>query len=234
MSIICKRFAEGKMVALSLIGLRKMDDQYTFVYNEMQNGSEKVQKKAAQTLKNVASAANLPQLFDQLEKGDSKYITDLQAAANEVLSAMPVQEQFSTITSRMKKSDKPYAFFSSLANTGSNQALEMILKGYGEPGKSSQAAFAALLSIKTFDAVYPLLDIARTSTKTQDVSKAVDALISLISKSDKTGIVKANYLQELMLLAKTNKQKVTILNQLGTTNSFQALLFIDHSSSYQK
>jgi HEAT repeat protein len=218
---------EGKMVALSLIGLRKMDDQYTFVYNEMQNGSEKVQKKAAQTLKNVASAANLPQLFDQLEKGDSKYITDLQAAANEVLSAMPVQEQLATITNRMKKSEKPYAFFSSLANTGSNQALEMILKGYGEPGKSSQAAFAALLSIKTFDAIYPLLDIARTSTKTQDVSKAVDALISLISKSDKTGIVKANYLQELLLLAKTNKQKVTILNQLGTTNSFQALLFIE-------
>lgn len=218
---------DGKLVALELMGKRMMHAQYNVVYDQLSLGTPKVQQQAAQTLKYVATTANLPQLFEELEKGESKFSPELQAAANAVLSKLPVQEQLSLIADRMKKSEKPYVYYSSLANSGANQALESILAGYQQPGKSAEAAFKALVSIKTFDAVYPLLDIARAGKNTSDVSKAVDALISLISSSKKTGIVKANYLQELMLVAKTDKQKVAILNQLGGTTSFQALLFIE-------
>lgn len=218
---------DGKLVALELMGKRMMHAQYNVVYDQLSLGTPKVQQKAAQTLKYVATTANLPQLFEELEKGESKFSTELQAAANAVLSKLPVKEQLSLIADRMKKSEKPYVYYSSLANTGAKQALESILAGYQQPGKSAEAAFKALVSIKTFDAVYPLLDIARAGKNASDVSKAVDALISLISTSDKTGIVKANYLQEVMAFAKTDKQKVAILNQMGSTNSFQALLFIE-------
>lgn len=218
---------EGKQVALDLMGSRMMDNHYNLVYNQLSTGTEKVQQKAAQTLKFVATNANLPQLFDELEKGNNKHNAGLQAAANAVLSKMPVQQQLEIITGRMNKSAAPHAYYSSLANTGSKKALEMILDGYSKSGKSAEAAFNALLSIKTFDAVYPLLDIARSGKNALDVSKSVDALISLISKSDKTGIVKANYLQEVMSFATTNKQKTAILNQMGITGSFQALLFLE-------
>lgn len=218
---------DGKLVALELMGKRMMHAQYNVVYDQLSLGTPKVQQQAAQTLKYVATTANLPQLFEEIEKGETKFSPELQAAANTVLSKLPVQEQLSLIADRMKKSEKPYVYYSSLANSGANQALESILAGYQQPGKSAEAAFKALVSIKTFDAVYPLLDIARAGKNASDVSKAVDALISLISSSKKTGIVKANYLQEVMLVAKTDKQKVAILNQLGGTTSFQALLFIE-------
>lgn len=218
---------DGKLVALELMGKRMMHAQYNVVYDQLTLGTAKVQQKAAQALKYVATTANLPQLFEELEKGETKFSTEMQAAANAVLSKLPVQEQLSLIADRMKKSEKPYVYYSSLANTGAKQALASILAGYQQPGKSAEAAFKALVSIKTFDAVYPLLDIARAGKNASDVSKAVDALISLISTSDKTGIVKANYLQEVMAFATTDKQKVAILNQLGSTNSFQALLFVE-------
>lgn len=218
---------EGKQIALELMGKRMMHAQYNVVFSQLTLGSPNVQQKAAQTLKFVATPANLPQLFDELEKGDSKYIAGLQAAANAVLAKLPVSEQLKIITERMNKSTKPYAYYSSLANSGSKQALDIILDGYSKPGKNAEAAFNALVSIKTFDAVYPLLDIARAGKNKSDLSKATDALISLVSKSDKTGIVKANYLQEILTFASTNKQKIAILNQLATTNSFQALLCIE-------
>ncbi len=218
---------DGKLVALELMGKRMMNAQYNLIYDQLSLGTPKVQQKAAQTLKFVATTAHLPRLFDELEKGENKYSAELQAAANAVLSKLPVQQQLSVITGRMSKSATPSVYYGSLANSGSKKALDIILDGYRQSGKSTEAAFKALVSIKTFDAVYPLLDIARAGTNAQDVSKAVDALIALISTSDKTGIVKANYLQEVMAFAKTDRQKVAILNQLGATNSFQALLFIE-------
>lgn len=218
---------EGKIVALNLMGLRKMTDHYNLVYRELTVANEKVQKMAAKTLKNVATKQNLPELFDQIENGESKYLADIQAAVNAVLSKLSEDRQLAVIVERMKKSDTPYAYYNSLANTGSKTALDMIMVGYNKGGKYAEAAFNALLSIKTFDAVYPLLDITRMSKNNAEISKAVDALISLISKSDKTGIVKANYLQEVMSFTKSDKQRKSILNHLATSDSYQALLFIE-------
>ena len=218
---------EGKVVALNLMGLRKMTDQYKLVYGEMTTANEKVQKKSAQTLKNVSTRDNLPELFDQIEKGESKYQSDLQTAVNSVLSTLPEKEQLAVISERMNKYQKPYVYYGSLANTGTKAALDIIMKGYNQSGKSSEAAFNALLSLKSFDTLYHLLDIARRSKNDTEITKAVDAMIPLIANSDKIGIVKANYLQEVMTFAKNDKQKKTILNQLGTTDSYQALLFIE-------
>ena len=222
-----KSSEDGKIVALNLMGLRKMNAHYRLVYDQMSADSEKVQLKAAQTLKYVATTENLPELFDQLEKTDAHYLPELQAAVNSVLSTLLEEKQLTIISERMKNSEKGYVYYGSLANTGSKAALDIIMKGYAQSGKSAEAAFNALITWKTFDAIYPLLDIARNSKNANEISQSADALISLIAKSDKTGAVKSNYLREVMSFAKTDKQKEEILGQLGMTNTYQALLFVE-------
>lgn len=218
---------EGKLIVLDIMSLRKMTDQYKMVYGEMTSSNEKIQRKAAETLKNVSSLANLDELFDLLEKEESKYQPEIQDAVNVVVSKLPKEEQSSLIMKRMSKSDKAYIFYSSLANVGTKQALDIIMKGYAQSGKSKAAAFDALLSMKSFDALYPLLDIMRNSKNASEINRALNSLISLVSNSEKTGIVKANYLQEIMTFAQTSEQKSKILQQLSTTNSYQALLFVE-------
>lgn len=88
-----------------------------------------------------------------------------------------------------------------------------------------QHAADTSLTAHAVDSVYSLLDIARTSRDKTVISKTVDALIDLSVSASQ--IVKANYLQELMLLAQTVQQKKNILEQLGHTNSLQALLCIE-------
>lgn len=219
---------EGKAVALKLLGLRKASSSYHLVYTEMMSAADtKVQQQAAVTLKDVISADKLTQLFDLVEQENSNYAADIQTAVNQALSFESVEKQLEIITGRMSKANKAYLYYPSLANTGSTSALAIIMDGYNQSGSNAQAAFNALLSMKTFDAVYPLLDIARAGKDKAEISKAVDALINLIVSSTHTGIVKANYLQEVMLLAQTGNQKKTILNQLANTDSFQALLFTE-------
>lgn len=225
---------EGKVIALDLMSLRKMTDQYNLVYNQMSVGKDSVQLKAVKTLKDVASVSSLPELFTQIEKGESKYLADIQAAINAVLSSLPENEQLALINERMNKSDKPYAFYVSLANTGTASALDIILKGHALGGKNAAAAFDALLNLNAFDAIYPLREVARTSKKEVEINQATDAMINLIKKSTKTGIVKANYYQEVMAFAKTEKQQKEILTELGSTNSFQALLFLEKYLSDKK
>jgi len=219
---------QGKVKALQLISLRKADSAYDLVYAEMMNASdEAVQKQASLSLKDVSTSRNLPQLFDLIEQSNVANSNDVQAAINAALSTEATDKQLDIINTRMAQTDKAYVYYPSLANTGSPIALTRIMEGYKKSTTDAKAAFNALLSMKTFDAVYPLLDIARASKDKTEISQAVDALTNLIVASEHTGIVKANYLQEVMLLAQTIKQKKLIFRHLGNTDSFQALLFTE-------
>lgn len=222
-----KSSEEGKIIILNLLGLRKSTDYYQFVLGEMSAQSKNIQTKAAQTLRHVATINNLPDLFNQLENENGSYMAQIQDATNAVLSEISAENQLKLITERMNKSDKAYAYYQSLANTGTKAALDIIMKGYRESGKNAEYAFNALLTLKSFDAVYPLLDIVRDSKNNVEKGKAVNALTSLISKSDKTGMVKANYLQEIMPFAQTTEQKANILKHLGNTDTYQAFIFTE-------
>lgn len=217
----------GKKAILQLIADRKMESQYNLVYNQMFTNNEVVKTEAANTLQHVSTDKNLPDLFTLLEQSDAKFVPALQRAINTVLSYLPVSEQMKLVSDRMSKSANKYLYYTALANSGSLEAMDIITKAYNtETGASKNAAFDALSNWKSFDAIYPMLDIARNSNNKDELSKVTDALIATINKSDKTGAVKYLYLREAMQFAQTDGQKNNILRLLGNTGQYQAMLFV--------
>ncbi len=218
----------GKTAILQLIADRKMESQYNLVYNQMFQNNDVIKTEAAKTLQYVATDKNLADLFSLLERSDAAYTTSIQNAINAGLSYLPANEQLALVTSRMNASSNKYLYYSALSNSGSQQAMGAITNAYStETERNKEAAFNALAGWKSFDAIYPLLDFARKSADNAEKSKIVDALISTISRSAKTGAVKSMYLEEAMQFAQTDAQKTAILSQMGNTNSYQSLLFIE-------
>lgn len=217
----------GKIAILELISGRKMDSQYNLVYNQMFTDNTAVKAAAATTLKDVVTDSNLPDLFTLLEQSEPTYVAALQEAVNAALNYLPAEEQFRLVSERMKRSSNKHLYYPALANSGTQEAIDLITQAYASSeGVEKDAAFHALTTWKSFHVIYPLLDIARESTDNRELEKVTDALISTIGKSDETGAVKYLYLRETMQFAQNDKQKNEILKLLGNTGQYQAMLFV--------
>jgi hypothetical protein len=217
----------GKIAVLQLIANRRLHDRYRLVYDQLFTDDEPVKTEAAKTLRYVVTEENLPELFELLEQTDDKHLASVQQAVNVALSLLSPEEQMKQVTEKMNASDKKYAFYAALANSGIPQALDLMMKAYQtETGKNKQAAFDAIKQGKSFDAVYALQDIARSSKDKEEITQAVDAIIEKVASSNKTGAVIYLFLRNAMEMAQTVKQKNDILRLLGTTDMYQAMLFV--------
>ena len=224
-SVFDKSSDAGKTAALQLIAGRKAESQYNLVYNQLFTNNAVVKAEAAKTLPYVVTDKNLPDLFNLLEKSDAPYTADIQQAVNAALSHLSANEQMRVVTERMNKSAQKHRYYSALANSQSQQAMDALLNAYNtETGENKKAALDALKEWKSFNGIYPLLDIARDSKNNSDTEQVVDAIIRKIAASDKTGAVKYLYLREAMEMAKTDKQKTEIIRLLGNTGMYQAML----------
>ena len=217
----------GKKAILQLIANRKMESQYNLVYNQMFTGNENVKTEAANTLQYVSTDKNLPDLFTLLEQSDAAYVPALQRAVNAALSYLPANEQMKLASDQISKSTNKHLYYTALANSVSQEAMEMITKAYNaETEKNKKAALDALINWKSFNAIYTLLDIDRKSSNKEELGKVTDAIVATINKSNETGAIKYLYLREVMQFAQTEKQKNDILRLLGNTGQYQAMLFV--------
>ena len=218
---------EGKLAILSLLSSRQLTEQYPLVYGQFASTDKTIKLQAAKSLAAVSTQDNLPALFNLLETSDPEYVPALQAAVNNAVSYLTPEEQSKLITGKINSTDKKYLYYNALAKIGTPAELDRITGDYKKlSGRDKAAAFDALTNWQTFDAVYALLDILRGGIDKADADKAVNALIPLITQSGKNGEVKALYLRELMQFAQSDSQKNTILKNLGSTNSYKALLFV--------
>jgi HEAT repeat protein len=217
----------GKTAILELIASRKMESQYNLVYNQMFSDNGTVKAAAANSLKDVSTDKNLPDLFTLLEREDAAYIPAIQQAINAALSYLPAEKQLPLVTERMKNSPKKHLYYTALANSESRQAMDIITNAYATAtGAEKEAAFDALTHWKSFHVIYPLLDIARNSKDKRELEKVTDALISVIRNSGQTGAIRYLYLRKTMQFAQTDKQKNDILRLIGNTGQYQAMLFV--------
>lgn len=218
---------DGKVAALNLIANRKAESQYNLVYNQLFTDNDEVKAAAAETLKHVSSESNLSDLFSLLEHTDARYVPSIQQAINSVMSTMPVDKQLELIGEKMKGSSNKNLYYSLLANSKSQQAMDAIMQAYQtETGINKEAALSALTGWGSFEVVYPLLDIARESNNKQELAKLTDALVSTTVSSNNTGAVKYLYLREAMEFAQTDAQRNSILRNIGNTGLYQAMLYV--------
>ncbi len=220
---------QGKSAILQLIAARRMESQYSLVYNQLFTDNVTVKAEAAKTLQFVSTEENLDDLFMLLEKDDAEHIPALQQAINASLSNLSADEQMTVISKQTNKPNaKSHLYYPAMAFAGSQEAMDQLMEDYkNAPAKQKRAAFEALTTWKTFDVIYPLLEIARNSKDSKEKSDAIDAIVNTVSKSDQTQEVKYLFLREALEMASTDKQKNTIIELLGRTNMYQALLLLE-------
>ncbi len=217
----------GKKAILDLISKRKMESQYNLVYNQLFADNAAVKAAAANTLKDIVTDHNLPDLFTLLEQSDPALVPAIQRAVNAALNHLTAEEQLRLVSEKMKTSSQKHLYYPALANSGSLEAINAVTKAYASStGVEKSAAFDALTSWKSFHVIYPLLDIARQSKNNQELEKVADAIISTIGKSGESSAVKYLYLRETMQFAQNDKQQNEILKLLGNTGQYQAMLFV--------
>src|SRR5690606_6647807 len=93
-------------------------------------------------------------------------------------------------------------------------------------GTNRDAALSALASVNSFDAIYPVLDIARNTTNKSELENVTNALINIIRRSNQTAEIKYLYFREAMEFAQTDAQKINILNLIGNTGQYTAMIYV--------
>ena len=220
---------EGKVAILQLIADRRMESQYNLVYNQLFTDNATVKAEAAKTLKYVSTEDNLNDMFVLLEKPETDFIPALQDAINASLSNLSADEQMAIISKQTSKPGaKSHLYYPAMAYTGSQEAMDQLMEDYkSASSEQKRAAFEALATWKSFDVIYPLLEIARNSKDGKEKNDAVDAVVNTVSKSDQTQAVKYLFLREALEMASTDKQKNKIIDLIGQTNMYQALLLLE-------
>lgn len=220
---------EGKIAILQLIASRRMMNQYTMVYNLLSTDNAMVKAEAANTLQYVSTEDNLKDLFLQLEKPNAEFIPQLQNAINAALSNLTADEQIEIIAKQVNKAGaKSHLYYPAIAYTETQEAMNQLVEEYKtSTDDQKQAAFEALTTWKSFDVIYPLLDIARNSDNSKEKNEAIDAIINTVVKSSQTQAVKYLFLREALEMTESDKQKKSIINQLGNTKMYQALILLE-------
>lgn len=217
----------GKIAIMELIASRILEDQYSLAYNQMFSNNKAVKAAAANTLKYVVKDENLNDMFTLLDQTDSEYVPAVQASVNAALKNISKDEQTKIVSERISKSNKKHLYYSALANIGSTDAIEQISEAYDkETGTNREAALNALANVNSFDAIYPVLDIARNTTNKSELENVTNALINIIRRSNQTSEIKYLYLREAMEFAQTDAQKKNILNLIGNTGQYTAMIFV--------
>ena len=220
---------QGKVAILQLIAKRRMESQYSLVYNQLFTDNPTVKTEAANTLQYVTTEDNLKDLFVLIEKPETDFVPALQKAINASLSNLSADDQMAVIAEQTSKTGaKSHLYYPAMAYTGTQKAMDQLMSDYqNASGDQKRAAFEALTSWKSFDVIYPLLEIARNSQDNTEKNDAVDAIINTTAKSDQTQAVKYLFLREALEMANNDTQKNTVIDLLGRTNMYQALLLLE-------
>lgn len=218
----------SKVAILELLALRKSSKHLGEIITLTNTGSDDVKKAAFNTLKDVVEAKDINSMYTLLESTDAKYTAPVQSAVISALGFMPKDKQFKEISDKFSKTadSKKHLYFTALASTEDNKALDLILAGFKSNNKAQKdAAFDALVSWNDINAADQLMEICKDASATAYFDRAIGAYIKLASNKKLSGENRLIYLREAMAVAKTDKQKNDILKQVQATNTFQGLFF---------
>ena len=218
----------GKVAIVELLALRKATGHMNNVLELTKSSSPDVKTAAYKALKDVAGEKDLTNMCGMLEMAGKPEIAPLQQAVISALSSQSASQQVETITRRMIQAgdSKKHLYYLPLASTGEDKALETIVDGFKKgQGEAKDAAFEALLSWKDFRAADELYEICCDPLASIYFDRALTSYIRMVSNPSLTGENRLIFLRKAMEIAKTDAQKNTILNRIGHTGTYLAMLY---------
>ena len=219
---------KGKVAAAELLALRKATGHLSSVLELTKSGSADVKAAAYKALKDVVGEKDLTNMCGMLESADKPEIAPLQQAVISALSSQSASQRVETLSRRMIQAgeSKKHLYYVPLASTGESKALEMIVDGFKKGrGDAKDAAFEALLTWSGFEAANELYEVCKDPSATAYFDRALTSYIRMVSNPSRTGENRLIYLRKAMEVAKTDAQKNTILNQIGRTRTYLAMLY---------
>lgn len=222
---------EGKLIALKLLAANRATTHSAFVFRQARSSDPAIHEAALKTLKDVVTEKQLQELFKLLEQETRPAnILEIQLAIRNAMSSFNAEKQSSIISKQMNQSAATsHLYYPLSAMSDTREMIDRVAKDYARfDGRLKEAAFQVLTKSKNFYVVYPLIDIIKGNPDAEVLSKAMQAVVALISSSsDQKGEVRALFLREIMPYAKNEAQKKQIIRLAGQTGTFQALNFVE-------
>lgn len=219
---------QGKIAALELLALRKSDDNVNTVYTQIESPDKEVRQAALLALKEVVTAKEQVRLFGMLQQAAPEDVPAIREAIVSALSSRSPREQVNLIEEQIYRAGdrKEALFYPLLASTGEKKALDMIIAAFEKGnGDDKEAAFVALAGFKGNAAAGKLFAICQDPAAGAYFGRALDAYIQKIAHSDMTAENKYIFLRKAMEIAKTDRQKITLLQEMEKTGTFPAFLY---------
>ncbi|KAA0991420.1 family 16 glycoside hydrolase [Dyadobacter aurulentus] len=222
--------APAKAALIDVLAARAASDKLPVVSAQLKSTDPAVRKSAFGSLKSLATANDLPQLFTLLNSQTApEDIAAVQHAISAVVkSSGETNAQTDLILKQMQSAtvEKQRNYLPVLATIGGKKALGSVVSSY-EKGDAAtkKTAISSLAAWADASAAKELLTIAEKTTEAGEFDAALTGYVSVAGKSSKTPVLKVIMLREAMGLAKTDTQKEMILKELARYRTINALLF---------
>lgn len=210
------RKADGEDAAklMDLAGTRHIKGAFGKVVESLSSPDGAVAGAARAALKGVVSQKNLAQVASLLD-GASEGVADYKAAFQNVLNFLPEEDRTAVISEQIAKASNPQNFFSALAATGSDEAVEALKSNLG--GNYAAEALEALSAIDNIDAAEPLFAAASAGRKDL-LPRYLDLVEDYCSDFDKI----PGYVKAFDVAGNDNSLIVRILEKMGRVKDGKA------------
>lgn len=217
----------GKIAALELLAMRKADAGMDAVLAQLDSNLPEVKQAAYTALKDVVGNDDVARMFKVLESAADAYVAPAQDAAIAALASLPAGERMKIVTRQMGTAGaKDFLYYRVLAATHLPEALDMLVEKFNaDKGEKKDAAFAALLELKTDGVAAEIYKICRENPSPAYFGPGLNTYIGLVSNPALTGEQRLLGLRKAMEIARNDAQKKEILKQIGNTGTFLGLLY---------
>lgn len=217
----------GKIAGLELLAMRKATANINTVLDQIQTGAPEVKAAAYVALKDVVGERDITNMCGMLETADALAVPPMQRAVISALSSLPAADRVEMVTRRMLQAgNKDYLYYLVLSSTGQPDALATIVKGFRSNTRVKRdAAFEALLNWKGIEVADELYTICKENPSSDYSDPALTTYVKLVSNPAFTGENRLLSLRKAMEIAKTDAQKIAILQQIENTGTFLGMLY---------
>ena len=220
---------EGKIAAVEILAARKATTFISPILELTDSASPELRNTAYAALKEVADEKNFTRLCGMLETNDPETVKPLQQAVIASIASLPQKEQSAIVSKRILQAGNQLKYLYSvvLAAIGDKEALPSIINDFKQGDvQVKEAAFEALLAWKGPEAATQLFAIASDQSETTAYAeRALARFVALAASPAATPENRLLSLRKAMEAARTDAQRKTILQRIGNTGTFLALLY---------
>ncbi|WP_316842498.1 DUF1080 domain-containing protein [Pedobacter gandavensis] len=220
----------AQVALIAVLAARGGQGQISSIYALQKSKNPLVRKAAFAALREVATKADLPELFALL---NSKEISDeesvmVQSALIAALKGTATENDTAVVLQKMTDAnpEKKKFFYKVLASLGDAQALKAVNNAFNTGDEETKKlALEALSSWANISSLESLLSIARTTTNAAFQQEAITGYLRLVRSAPEPAAQRLLMLRDAMDVAKTEQQQQQILTDLQGAKTYNAAVF---------